>query len=245
MIRIVLGNVGSGKTAMVVREMMTSDIPIHSNIITRKIKKNTVITKDQIFKEEVKSIKKDGTEVKDFKLNEDYWKKLRQKKGTISVILDEAHTLMNPRRAMSKKSIVMNDFIALLRRILGSSDSGYGELVLITQLERRLDVIAREMATKVQYCIGHYNVFCHKCGHLINETNETPNKMRLCPLCGKSTIRKNFRVEVFSFQNIDTYHLWEATDRKKKVHFEHYFIIDIEKVFPNYDTLQWENLLSD
>jgi len=30
---------------------------------------------------------------------------------------------------------------------------------------------------------------------------------------------------------------------QRKTYYKHYLINDIEKVFPYYDTLQWENLL--
>jgi len=245
MIRIVLGNVGSGKTAMIVREMLLSDIPMYSNILTKKVKTNHVIDKTHIFKETIISVKKDGTEVKTYELNKQFWQNLREKEGTISVIIDEAHTLMNPRRSMSKKSQVVTDFMALLRRILGSSESGYGELILISQLERRLDIIAREMATVVQYCVGHYTRHCKNCGDIQQETNETPDKIRRCPYCNLVTSRINFMVEVFNFDNMDKFHSWEYSGRRSQTFYKHYLITDIEGVFSHYDTLQWENLLSD
>ncbi len=247
MIRIVLGNVGSGKSAMVVREMLLSSNIIYSNIITEGVEKNIVIEKANIIKEEVVSIKRNGEEVKKYTLNKEFWQDIAKKGETISIILDEAHTLLNS-RVRNKTTLIMTDFMALLRRILGSSNEGYGELILISQLERRLDVIAREMATVVQYCICHYKRNCSTCGDVAIENNETPSKLLLCPYCGNGTTRTGFEIEVFNFESMDVYNRWEyarKNNHKIKNYFKHYVIKDIENVFPHYNTLQWENLLSD
>ena len=244
MIRIVLGNVGSGKSATIVREMVLSNIPIHSNIVTKKIPNNTLIKKEHIFKEHIVRIKKTGEPEIKLMLNSDYWKKLKQQEPTTTVILDEAHTLLNPRRSMSKKNEVMTDFLALLRRIIGTSSLGQGELILITQLERRLDVIAKEMATLVQYCICHYTKECNKCHTTWNETNEMSKKLWICPNCSHNGItRHSFVIEIFNFKNIEKYNLWH--EYKQKTYFEKQFVTNIELIFPLYDTLQWDNLLSD
>jgi len=92
-------------------------------------------------------------EVTKLSLNVDFWKKAVEKYGSINVVLDEAHQLFNPRRSMSKTAIIMTDFLAMLRRVVGSNSTGAGELIVITQLERRLDIILKEMATAVHYHI--------------------------------------------------------------------------------------------
>lgn len=245
MIRIILGNVGSGKTALIVREMLVNNNKnYYSNIITRQIKNNTVIEKSNIIKEEVIRIKKNGEPELKQVLNKEFWYNLNRDKS-LNIVLDEAHTLINPRKSMSKINLIMGDFMALLRRVVGSNTHDYGELVLITQLERRLDVIAREMATVVQYVLGHYERHCKKCGKLLVENNETPNKLFNCPKCNKPTEKKNFIIEVFSFENIDKFHTWEVSRRRRKTYYNRYFVTDIEETFKHYNTLQWENLISD
>jgi len=183
-------------------------------------------------------------EVTELKLNVDFWKQAIKKYGSISVVIDEAHTVLNPRRAMSKKNILMTDFIALIRRILGSASDGYGELILITQLERRLDPIAKEMATSVHYHICHYTKRCVKCGLTWKENNECPESIWACPKCESTDINKfDHVIEVWHFANMRKYLEWK--DFGAKAYHRHYFITDIEDYFCNFFTLQWDNLISD
>jgi len=138
----------------------------------------------------------------------------------------------------------MADFLSLLRRVVGSGDSGYGTLTLITQLERRLDPIAREMATNVRFCICHYNKICKKCKYVWSENNEIAEPRYQCPKCNNIHIHKhNHRIETFHFHSFKAYEDWKELGMK--TYHKHYFINDIEKYFPYYNTLQWENLISD
>jgi predicted Zn-ribbon and HTH transcriptional regulator len=240
MIRIVLGNVGSGKTASVVRWMKSrKDRTIVTNIeVNGKDFKHVIKLKPEMI------IKREG-EGKSEKLvlNVAFWKQLVEDHKKIIVVIDEAHTFFNPRRSMSKLNVIMTDFLALLRRVLGSNDSG-GELVLITQLSRRLDVVAKEMATFVQYCKHHYITECKKCGYSWKETNEMPIKEFECPNCKSFNIDKTKNViEIFEFRNTDDYQRFE--EYNLKTYFKRYYITDIRKIFGNYNTLQWDDLLSN
>jgi len=249
MIRLMLGKMGSGKTACMVREMIKSedDKTTFSNIILKKVKKDTVvqINRDMIFKEVVVKVRPKAEDIKKLVLNSEYWRGTKEKyPDGINVVIDEAHTLMDSRRAMSNTSVIMNDFMALLRRILGDSGEGYGELVLITQLGRRLDVNARELATSVHYHLCHYKRTCTKCNFNFWETNEVYQKPKLCPRCGHRKMNKdNFIIEKWEFDSV------ENCDRfiefGDKTYQKHYYITDIEKYFPHFDTFQWENLISE
>ena len=133
-IRIVIGNVGSGKTATSVLDMLnnTHGRKTYSNIQTT-LPNQIDIDPSMIIKSEVvdtKVNKKTGEAipVKEFSLNMDYWKGIKE---PIDVVIDEAHSVLNSRRSMSKVNIILTDWMALIRRILGSNDSGHGELVLI------------------------------------------------------------------------------------------------------------------
>lgn len=247
MIRIFLGNIGSGKTACAVREMMISldKRKTYSNIETKKVPKNIVIKKEMIIKKELIKIKRNGEEVFKKSFNVDFWKGVVEKEKSINVILDEAHTLINSRRAMSTINRIMGDFLALLRRIIGSNSSGYGTLTLITQLERRLDVNAREMATNVRFHVCHYNLICKNknCNFKLIENNETAEKTYICPFCNSELIKCNHIIEVWEFRNMNKFNLWFEGGYKS--YFKHYYIHDIELVFPHYNTLQWDNLISD
>jgi len=242
MIQIILGNIGSGKTATVVRELVKNPTQktTFSNILTKKIKNNVIINREMI----IKKVINEKTKKEELKLNSEYWQKIQEKYGAINVIIDEAHTVLNPRRAMSKINVIMSDFLAMLRRVIGSASSGYGTLTLITQLERRLDPIAREMSTNVRFCICHYNKTCKKCYHVWLENNEIAEPKYQCPKCNNiHIIKHHHRIETFHFHSFRAYEEWK--EYGLKTYHKHYFINDIEKFFPYYNTLQWENLISD
>jgi DNA-directed RNA polymerase subunit RPC12/RpoP len=195
-----------------------------------------------IVRKTLDHVTKDGREIFKYSFNDTFWRD-NSSKG-ISVVLDEAHTLVDSRRAMSKINGIMNDFIALLRRILGDSGDGYGELILITQLGRRLDVNARELATSVHYHISHYVKTCMKCNFKFKESNEQNNKPTNCPKCNGFRFKKsNFVIEKFEFPSMEHCDAWIET--RRKTYCKHYYITDIEKYFSYYDTFQWENLITD
>jgi hypothetical protein len=219
--------------------------PTFSNIITKGVKHNTVMTSSMIIKKDV--IPSKSGKVKDtvkLALNTHFWKDQQSKHGAINVILDEAHTLFNSRRTMSKVNAVMTDFLALLRRVLGANDAGHGELILISQLDRRIDVIAREMATQIRYHVCHYKKVCSKCGYSWKENNETPEQRWECVSCGSYYIKKeNHVIECWHFANIQKYDAWKMMGMQ--TFHRHYFINDIEQYFKHYSTLQWDNLISE
>lgn len=239
---------GSGKTACVVREMVlnTDEKTTFANIILKGKKHNVKqINRKMIFLETQTGTKKTGEPITKLSFNADFWKNTRTNFPLgINVCIDEAHTLMDSRRSMSKENVIMNDFMALLRRILGDSGEGYGELVLITQIGRRLDVNARELATSVHYHVCHYHRTCAKCGYTFRENNEVYNKPKLCPSCGNRKMNKHsFVIEKWEFNSMDALDYW--LDHGHRSYQKHYYITDIEKYFKYYDTYQWENLISE
>ena len=247
MIRIFLGNIGSGKTACAVREMVNDPLKLktYSNIITT-LPDQITISKDMIIKKEIvdyKKNKKTGEDTPLYKqsLNMDYWKNIGE---SIHVVLDEAHSIMNSRQAMKTSNILITQWIALIRRILNQGDGLSGDLTLITQLPNRIDTIARDMATQIRFHICHYVKYCTSCGPRFKETSQTPEPLRYCPLCGEATIKKNsYVIEVLHFKSISHYNAWEVEGIK--TYHRRYYIKDIEKYFPLYDTLQWEHLFED
>lgn len=250
MISLRIGNPGSCKTSCFVREMMLNQSKriTYSNIITKKIPWNISFTRDMLIKKEiVKEIKRRNGDIEAVykkSFNADFWKETIEKEKCINVCIDEAHTILNARNFNSQTNKAMSDFLALCRRILGSNDAGYGELTLITQLDRRIDVIAREMATNVRFHRCHYQKTCQKCGYSWNETNDTPEPLFECPSCNSFKLKKwNHKAEVYHFANINAYIGWKEFGMK--TFHRHYFINDIEDYFKFYSTYQWENLLSD
>jgi DNA-directed RNA polymerase subunit RPC12/RpoP len=240
-----LGKMGSGKTACMVREMVLNEDgkTTFGNIIMKSKKSNVVqINRSMIFIDKEFEIK--GKKVIKTVFNADFWKGIKDTyPDGINVVIDEAHTLMNSRRAMSGDNVIMNDFMSLLRRILGDS-GGYGELTLITQMGRRLDVNARELATSIHYHVCHYKRTCSKCGFFFWETNEIYQKPKHCPACGgKRLVKSEWIIEKWEFDSMDSLDMW--IDHNIKTYQKHYWITDIEKYFKHYDTFQWENLISE
>lgn len=244
MIKLVLGNVGSGKTAQTVRWMKQNPhLTIITNIDT-KLKHVIKLKPEMIIKKEVIGQKRDGSDITKLRLNEEFWKDFRKNNDNINVVIDEAHTFFNPRRSMNKVNIIMSDFLALLRRIAGNTGAREGKLILITQLLRRLDVIGRDMATDVEYCLNHYLMYCGNCDYIWREHNEVPNKPESCPMCGSHRLKKrDDKIEVWAFKDHDLYKSWSETGAK--TFYSHYIIHDIKDVFGIYDTLQWDEMLSN
>lgn len=217
----------------------------YSNIIT-SLPSQTTISKEMIIKKEIvdyKKNKKTGEDTPVYKqsLNIAYWKNMGE---SIHVILDEAHSIMNSRQAMKTSNILITQWLALIRRILNQGDGLSGDLTLITQLPNRLDSIARDMATQIRYHICHYVKSCTSCGSRFKETSQTPEPLKYCPLCGKPTLKKNHHViETLHFTSIGQFNAWNLEGIK--TYYRRYFIRDIEKYFPLYDTLQWEHLFED
>lgn len=247
MIRIILGNVGSGKTAFQVREMYHNPQrrTTYSNIKTPlpnvvQINPNMIITNEIV---DHKKNRKTGETEPVYKqsLNIDFWKNIKE---PINVTLDEAHSILNSRRSMSKTNIIITDWLSLIRRILGETQSGYGTLTFITQLPKRIDIIARDMARNVVYCVMHYKKECEGCNAYWQENSEMPEEIQTCPSCGSiDIIKTNHTMEVWHFANMEKYEMWN--EMYSKSFYKHYYIKDISRYFSSYDTLQWDNLFSE
>lgn len=246
MIRISLGNVGSGKTANEVREMYLNKQKrkTYTNIVA-KMDNVVPLNHEMIAKRNVVGEKKKRSgeieEITELKLNIEFWKGIKE---PINVVLDEAHAIINSRRAMSKLNVIVTDWLALIRRVLGQTEGGYGELVFITQLPNRIDVIAREMATQIRYHICHYRMKCKKCEMSWSEHSELPEGAYKCFNCGHQKLKKyNHQIEIWHFKSMDDFNEWRYF--YKKTYYKHYLVNDIEKYFPLYDTLQWDNMFSE
>jgi len=217
----------------------------YSNIITN-LKNQVNITPDMIINKEIvdsKKNKKTGEEtpVYEHKLNVDYWKNLKE---GINVTLDEAHSILNSRRSMSKTNVIVSDWLALIRRVLGNTEAGFGELTFITQLSNRIDIIARDMATNIIYTICHFNKSCKDCGATWTENSEMPEGYIICPLCKSSNLSKHsHKLEIWHFANMELYESWN--NYGQNTFYKHYILNDIENYFSLYNTLQWDNLFSE
>jgi hypothetical protein len=242
MIRIMLGNPGSGKTACMVREMTLnpSHRKTYSNIITNGVKNHVLLTHDMIIKRDVIGQRRDGTDRVKFSLNADFWKGIKE---PINVILDEAHAILNARKSMTLGNVIVTDWLSLIRRVLGSNASGYGELTLISQLPNRIDCIARDMSTHVRFHRCHFTKRCKKCSASWKENNDTAEPLLTCPICSEPAIERcEFLIEVWHFRDMTAFQAFMNSGAK--TFHKHYLVNDIEKYFPLYHTRQWDNLIS-
>lgn len=248
-IKIVLGNLGSGKTAWSVREMaLNIDRKItYSNIMTNlknqlDLEADMIIKKDLIGYKKNKSGEDEG--VYKYIMNKDFWRKTVKKKKGINIVLDEASNLIDSRKSMSNVNIVFTQWLFMLRRVIGQSISGYGELTFITQLLDNIDIRARRLATNIIYTICHYLKSCESCGCSWKENSEMAEGYKICPMCKDYKIVKHSHVlECWHFPNINYYNMWYEFGQK--TFYKHYYLDKIEDYFGNYDTLQWESLFED
>jgi len=247
MIRISAGNLGSGKTLSEVREIIKNRYHrnTYTNIEIKGIKNAKLLKSDMIIKKEIVNYHKNKKSkelepVYKYSLNIDFWKKINE---PVNVVLDEAHSILNSRRGMSKLNIILTEWLSMLRRILGENSSGYGELVLITQLPYRLDGIARDMATQVRHHICHYMKICSECNLEWLENTEMPETVSNCMKCGSYKLTKtNHSIEVIKFKNISDYEQWKVL--KEKTYYSRYLIKNASKFFINYNSYQWDNMFS-
>jgi len=246
MIRISIGSVGSGKTLLEVREMaLCSNGRNTITNIKTDLKNQVDLTRDMIMKKEIvetKTKKSGETEIKyRYVVNKDFWQKLKE---PVNVTLDEAHTILNSRRATSRINVVVSDWLALIRRVLGSSGGSYGELTFITQLPGRIDSIAREMATRIQHNICHYVKVCRSCHYSWRENSEVPEEMRQCLRCGSPDLEKQgHTIEVYYFTSIKKYDEWKMFG--KRTYYKRLLFRNVSRLFVHYDTHQWDNLISE
>ena len=145
MIIILVGGIGSGKTLSVVKEIVSRKQKTFTNFDLYGMPYER-LKYEHIFKQEV-----DGKK-KIMKLNFDFWKK-QTEKGGFDIYLDEFHNIMNSRRAMSKRNVILSDFLSQIRKVLGQSE--VNNLYLITQKIKRIDVNSRDLAHWVIECDKH------------------------------------------------------------------------------------------
>lgn len=245
MIIIVLGNLGSGKTACTVREMAKNPETLYYSNILCKLDNQRNISSDMIIKRTIVDTKinrKTGDEMPIYeeKLNIEFWKNINE---PISVVLDEAHTIMNSRSSMTKQNKIVLEWMSLLRRILGQGKFHDGELILITQLPNRIDTVARDMCTQVRYHLCYYTKKCSNCGYAITEHSDMPEKLKRCLSCNSvKLVKSNYRILIKYFRNMADFEQWFYLS--KKSYYKQHMINDIENYFPLYNTLQWDSLFS-
>jgi hypothetical protein len=188
--------------------------------------------------------KKDGTtsDVEKFEVNVDFWKDIKE---PVNVVLDEAHTILDSRRSFSKKSVVVNRWLALIRRVLGDVEGGNSEVVFLTQQKRKVDINLREMSHQIRWHICYYRKICLDCGFKWQESSDSSEIVYHCPRCNKhNLIKTEHKIRVLCFSNLHTFTLYD--EYREKSYYKEYIIQDIEKTaFPFYKTMEWDGLFND
>jgi len=150
MIKIILGNIGSGKTLTAVMHMMRdSNKTIFTNI-KNKLPNTIPLKYSMIIKQVEIGKRRDGSPVYNMEVNWDFWKEAIKKYGTFDIYIDELHNIMMSRRGMSRENICLLKWIAQIRKITGSSE--HNHLVVISQELSRVDVGLRDLASVLIYC---------------------------------------------------------------------------------------------
>lgn len=248
MIRISCGNIGSGKTASEVRELFynLSGRKTYTNIKT-DFPYCVELKPEYIIKKTLVKTKRTGEEVFKLSFNKKFWEENHE---PINVTFDEISAIYDARRSMSKLNVIFSQFQNSLRRVLGNTDAGTGELVYITQWIESIDPRARMACTQIRHHSCDYQKTCKKCGCYWFENSDDPEHLQICPHCfSKDLLKHNHSVVVkkFGFKDEITaeQNFFKWRDFGEETYYDEYTIEDIEQYFPHYNTLQWENLFED
>lgn len=148
MIRIITGNVGSGKSLTAVARIIRSDKQIFSNMKI-SIKNNKRLKFEHIVKTDI--IEDARGKAKEVKVvNWDFWKSTLKQHPSFSIYLDEMHNIFSSRLSNTRNNVTMSRWLAQIRKITGSNENT--DLVAITQEITRVDVVIRELCHEVIYC---------------------------------------------------------------------------------------------
>lgn len=236
---LVVGNVGSGKTASMVYQMLAKRRPVYTNIRVTGAEHIKTISPDMIIKKEIVGYNKKKEALYKQSLNYEFWQKTEK---PCDVVLDEIHTVFSSRRSMSHTNRIFSEWLALIRRVLGSTGGIDGDAYFITQLAYRADVILRDMAHRVHYHICHFTRACDECGMSWKHNSEQPEHVYECPECGSLKLTdKNHIIEVYKFASVMACDRWVYT-RDRNLYYSRSLLHNIGAVFDRYDTRQWENL---
>lgn len=141
MIICFLGNIGSGKSLSVVKEIYESNQFVFTNFELKGIKNYHRIRFDEIFKEKDKG---------SYDINWSYWNEQALEHKGYSICIDEIHNLVHSRRSMSGMNILMSKWVSQIRKIL--SDSEHNHLYIISQTIRKIDVDFRDLIHLICVC---------------------------------------------------------------------------------------------
>ena len=149
MIVAIIGGIGSGKSLSGVKFMLERDCPLFTNFRLRQKKNIKRLRYDHIFKETL--IEPDSKSKKTkLSLNWDFWTGQTKKHDGFDICIDEIHNIFNARRAMSKENVLLQQWVAQIRKILSGNERNH--FIIISQRLERIDVSLRDLVGSVIYC---------------------------------------------------------------------------------------------
>lgn len=233
MIRIFLGNLGSGKTASAVREILNdgSGKKTYSNVIIKGTDNYVNIKPQHVIKKHF-----DGKKTV-FDLNTSYWEKQPK---PLNILWDEVHLTANSRASMSRVNMVLSRFIAMARRITGFDERGYGHLTFVAQKDRTIDVNIRDLASEISYHKSMWVLRCKKCGFKLAVNSEMQQIERCVSCFSWDIVKENLSIIIYRFNSWEKFYRWQVTD--EKLYFKKEIILDIHEYFKNYDTMQLSDI---
>lgn len=145
MIVIYVGGVGSGKTLSIVKEIVRRENPCFVNFDMEHHTATRLRWEHLIEKHD------DGSKKGGMRVNYQYWNDISSKNPEgFDIYLDEFHNIMGSRRGMSKRNVLMSDWLSQVRKILGENERC--NLYLLTQKLRRIDINSRDLAHVIVKC---------------------------------------------------------------------------------------------
>ena len=190
-----------------------------------------------ILRKEQVGQKKTGEPIYEYKLNMDFWEKLPK---PINIYLDEVENFYRNRDFASTKNKLISKWVSMLRRVLGSNDAGYGQMVSISQ-RPNIDIDLRELATSVYYHIAHYTKICKHCGWSWHESSDEPEMQMICPRCHDYRIYKNPKsmyILVYKFTDVPSFEMWKSMGMK--TYYRCQKINDVWMYMDLYNTESWQ-----
>lgn len=210
MIKLVIGGIGSGKTISVVKEVIDRDKVCFTNFAVDS--PNVIrLQEDHIIKRTIIKEKKDGTPVYKYEVNWDFWNDFIKENNSFDIYIDEAHSVANARRSISKWNIFFNYWISQIRKILSGNDRNH--LYMISQRITGIDSVARELAGEIIYV---YKVVYPQ----LQPTKLPDGSVQMLP---KTFIFKVYFTGMFALESLSSYFSGEKSYSAKNYFLANYY----------------------
>lgn len=146
MIRLILGQPGSGKTVSAVKRVVDAKELTYTNFRVRA--PGTIrIRLDMVIREEPN----ENPKLRPVRLvNWDHWRGAILEHGGFHIFIDELHNIMHARLSMTKQNVLMSQWVAQIRKVTGENERF--DFVCISQELERVDVAVRDLTHEIVHC---------------------------------------------------------------------------------------------